>query len=242
MTKKTEYDACSLCPRNCGADRSSGEIGYCRMGSTPRVARISLHRWEEPIISGESGSGTVFFVGCSLGCIYCQNRVISRGEGGREMTETELAEAFLGLEADGAHNINLVTPTHFAPSIIEAVKKARSDGLGLPVVYNTSSYDAVATLKSLEGTVDVYLPDLKYYRPKTAEKLSKAKDYPTVAREAIAEMVRQKPTPVIKDGLISSGVVVRLLLLPGHLAECKLNLKYLYDTYGDGIYISLMSQ
>ena len=212
------------------------------MGSAPVVARVSLHRLEEPIISGEQGSGTVFFVGCSLGCIYCQNRVISRGEGGKKMTVSALADSMLDLEGQGAHNINLVTPTHFAPSIIAAVKEARERGMKVPVVYNTGSYDTPETLGALEGTVDVYLPDLKYYKAASAGKLSMAQDYPDVARAAIAEMVRQQPSAVIEDGLIKRGVVVRLLLLPGHLAECKLNLKHLFDTYGDSIYISLMSQ
>lgn len=240
--EKPNYEKCRLCARYCLVNRTSGERGFCRMGDKPAVARISLHEWEEPIISGERGSGTVFFVGCSLGCVYCQNKAISRGMGGREMTVGELATAMLSLQNEGAHNINLVTPTHFIPSIIKAVKEARDRGLSVPIVYNTGSYDAPDSIRSLEGTVDVYLPDLKYYRKSTAGKLSLAENYPRVAREAIAEMVRQQSKPLVENGLIKKGVVVRLLLLPGHLAECKLNLKYLYDTYGDSIYISLMSQ
>ena len=242
MTESNIYDSCALCARRCYAQRSSGVRGFCRMDGVPTVARVSLHKWEEPIISGERGSGTIFFVGCSLGCIYCQNRAISRGEGGRKMSVGELALAMLDLEKQGAHNINLVTPTHFVPSIIKAVGEARAEGLKIPIVYNTGSYDTPETLKMLEAAVDVYLPDLKYYKEATAEKLSLARDYPTVARAAIAEMVRQQPTPIVEDGLIKRGVVVRLLLLPGHLAECKLNLKYLFDTYGDSIFVSLMSQ
>ncbi len=198
--------------------------------------------WEEPIISGENGSGTVFFSGCSLGCTYCQNRAISRGNAGREVTEGELAEVMLALQAAGAHNINLVTPTHYVPGIVYAADLAKGAGLKIPIVYNTGSYDTVDTVKMLDGIVDIYLPDLKYYRNSTALELSGAENYPRAARDAIAEMVRQRPEPVIEDGLMKSGVIVRILLLPGHLAEAKLNLKYLYNTYGDSIYISLMNQ
>jgi putative pyruvate formate lyase activating enzyme len=199
--------------------------------------------WEEPIISGTRGSGTVFFTGCSLGCIYCQNSKISTGQGGRPVTEEELASIMLELERDGAHNINLVTPTHFTPSIISAVKIARDKGLSVPIVYNTGTYDTVENIKSLEGTVQIYLPDLKYYRPETAKKLSFASDYVAVARDCICEMVRQTGAPKLSaSGLLESGTVVRVLLLPGHLAEAKLSVKYLYSTYGDSIYISLMSQ
>ena len=236
------YTACSLCARNCLVDRTSGEVGYCRMTADCRIARAALHMWEEPIISGDRGSGTVFFVGCSLGCIYCQNRAISRGECGRVVSISELADTYLALESEGAHNINLVTPTHFTPSIIESVKEARERGLSVPVVYNTSSYDSVETIRMLSDTVDIFLPDLKYYRSATAKKYSFSADYPEIARAAIDEMVKSRPEPIIEDGIMKSGVVVRILLLPGLLAEAKLNLKYLYDTYKDSIYISLMSQ
>ena len=236
------YSPCQLCARGCGVDRSGGKLGFCRSTDTVRITRAALHYWEEPIISGTRGSGTIFFSGCSLGCIFCQNRAISRSAVGRAVSADELAREMLRLEREGAHNINFVTPTHFAPTVKESVAIARSLGLTLPIVYNTGSYDTVDTIRALEGTVDVYLPDLKYYRPESAEKLSCAKDYPRIAREAIAEMVRQHPTPVIKDGVMQSGVVVRILLLPSHVAEAKLSLKYLYDTYGDNIYISLMNQ
>ncbi len=198
--------------------------------------------WEEPIISGERGSGTIFFSGCSLGCVYCQNRKISRGERGTPITSSRLADTMLWLRDEGAHNINLVTPTHFVPSIREAIIEAKDRGLDIPIVYNTSSYDTVDTLRSLEGLIDIYLPDLKYYRSETARELSFAENYVLAARAAIAEMVRQAPTPVIENGLMKRGVVVRILLLPRHVAEAKLSLKYLYDTYGDSIYISLMNQ
>lgn len=236
------YSPCRLCARGCAVDRTDGKLGFCRSTDTVRITRAALHYWEEPIISGTRGSGTIFFSGCSLGCIFCQNRAISRSAVGRAVSADELAGEMLRLEREGAHNVNFITPTHFAPTVKESVAIARSLGLTVPTVYNTGSYDTVDTIRALEGTVDVYLPDLKYYRPESAEKLSCAKDYPRIAREAIAEMVRQHPTPVIKDGIMQSGVVVRILLLPSHVAEAKLSLKYLYDTYGDNIYISLMNQ
>jgi putative pyruvate formate lyase activating enzyme len=207
------------------------------------VARAALHKWEEPPISGDVGSGTIFFSGCSLGCIFCQNREISRGPEGKKITEAELSKIMLNLQSDGAHNINFVTPTHYSPSIISATKMAREQGLIIPIVYNTGTYDTVESIKSLEGTVNIYLPDLKYYKPDTASKYSSAKDYFSVAKAAIAEMYRQVGSARFDEGgMMISGVIVRILLLPGHLAEAKLSLKYLLDTYGDGIYISLMNQ
>ena len=239
---KNEYENCFLCGRACGKNRREGELGYCKMTAAPTVARASLHAWEEPCISGTRGSGTVFFSGCSLGCIFCQNRAISGGKVGREVSDERLAEIMLELEAQGAHNINFVTPTHFAPSIKASVEIARGSGLSIPIVYNTSSYDTPEALRMLSGTVDVYLADYKYHLPKTAGVLSNAENYPEIARAAIAEMVRQKPKPVIEDGIMRSGVIVRLLLLPGKVAEAKLAVKYLHDTYGDAVYLSLMSQ
>ena len=237
-----EYENCLLCGRACGKNRREGELGYCKMSAVPTVARAALHAWEEPCISGTRGSGTVFFTGCSLDCIFCQNREISGGKVGRCVSDEHLAEIMLKLEADGAHNINFVTPTHFAPSVVSSVKLARKRGMSLPIVYNTSSYDTLDALRMLSGTVDVYLADYKYHLPKTAAALSNAPNYPEVAKAAIAEMVRQKPTPVIEDGIMRSGVIVRLLLLPGKVAEAKLAVKYLHDTYGDAVYLSLMSQ
>ena len=236
------YSSCELCARRCRVDRTSEKTGFCKSSDKPRITRAALHFWEEPIISGTRGSGTIFFSGCSLGCVYCQNYRISRAPVGREVTPDELAAEMLKLEKSGAHNINFVTPTHFAPSVAASIRAARGLGLSIPVVYNTGSYDTKETVRALDGLVDIYLPDLKYYRPESAERLSFAKDYPTVAREAIAEMVRQHPTPVIEDGIMRSGVVVRVLLLPSHVAEAKLSVKYLYETYGDNIYISLMNQ
>jgi putative pyruvate formate lyase activating enzyme len=207
-----------------------------------KITRAALHYWEEPIISGERGSGTIFFSGCSLGCIYCQNSRISRASVGREIVPDELADEMIRLEGEGAHNINFVTPTHFAHGIAESIRIARASGLRIPTVYNTGSYDTPKTIRMLDGLIDIYLPDLKYYRPESAKKLSFAQDYPTVAREAIGEMVRQRPSPIIEKGIMQSGVIVRILLLPSHVAEAKLSLKHIYDTYGNNVYVSLMNQ
>ena len=236
------YKKCNLCARRCGVDRTVS-AGYCRMKNEIYLSRAALHFWEEPPISGERGSGAIFFSGCSLSCIYCQNREISRGRAGKVVTVERLCEIMLDLQRQGAHNINFVTPTHYIPSVADAIKLARSKGLTLPIVYNTGSYDAPEALKILEGLVDIYLPDLKYYTPRTANEYSSAKDYPEVARDAIAEMYRQVGRAQIDgEGMMTRGVVVRILLLPGHVAEAKLSLKYLMDTYGDSIYISLMNQ
>ena len=238
----TEYKKCTLCARRCGVDRYE-KRGFCKVTSELLVARAAHHDWEEPLISGTRGSGAIFFSGCSLSCAYCQNRDISRGSFGKVISVERLSEIMLELQESGAHNINLVTPTHFVPSIKSAITLARAGGLSLPIVYNTSGYDTVETIKSLEGYVDVYLPDMKYYLPKTAYELSAATDYPKVAREAIAEMVRQTGECTIDgDGLLKKGTVVRILLLPGHVAEAKLILSYLYEAYGDKIYVSLMNQ
>lgn len=236
------YKKCSLCERRCLVDRERGELGFCRMTDKPTVARAALHAWEEPIISGARGSGTIFFSGCSLKCVFCQNKDISRGRVGKEVLSRELADIMLGLQSEGAHNINFVTPTHYAPSIKEAIVIARKAGLTIPTVYNTSSYDTPETIRSLSGLIDIYLADFKYYRAKTASELSAAVNYPEAARAAIDEMLRQRPEPIIKDGIMQSGVVVRILLLPNRVAESKLILKYLYDKYGSAIYISLMNQ
>jgi len=236
------YNECRLCARNCGIDRTK-TAGYCKMKNTMYISRAALHFWEEPPISGTNGSGTIFFSGCSLSCIFCQNREISRGRAGKIASVERLSDIMLDLQRQGAHNINLVTPTHFIPSIAEAIKLSRANGLTIPIVYNTGSYDNPEALEFLDGLVDVYLPDLKYYTPKTALTYSKAEDYPFVARNAIAEMVRQADKPKFdENGIMQKGVIVRILLLPGHVAEAKLSLKYLLDTYGDNIYISLMNQ
>ena len=236
------YEKCSLCARNCGVNRNE-KVGYCRMTSEMFISRVALHFWEEPPISGSRGSGTVFFSGCSLSCIFCQNREISRGRVGKPVTIKRLGELMLDLQSQGAHNVNLVTPTHFIPSVAEAIKLAKNEGLTVPVVYNTGSYDNPEALKVLEGLVDIYLPDFKYYRAKTAASLSSASDYPEVARGAISEMYRQVGSPKFDgDGIMQRGIIARILLLPEHIAEAKLSLKYLLDTYDDNIYVSLMNQ
>ena len=237
------YGICNLCQRKCKVNRLSGQIGYCKMGSRPCVAYSSLHKWEEPPISGERGSGAIFFSGCSLGCIYCQNREISRGRVGKEMTDSELSSLMLSLESMGAHNINFVTPTHFIPSVVSATAEARAAGLKIPTVYNTAAYESPEALELLYETVDIWLPDLKYYKSATAEKYSKAPDLPKIAFDNIERMVKHTRRPVFDgQGIMQKGVIVRLLLLPGSVAEAKLNLSRLHRAFGDDIYISLMSQ
>ena len=237
-----EYRRCELCHRKCAINREN-TLGYCKMSNELYVSRAALHFWEEPPISGTNGSGTIFFSGCSLSCVFCQNKEISRGRSGKEVTVNQLSDIMIRLQNDGAHNINLVTPTHFVPSIAETIRLAKTNGLSIPIVYNTGSYDTVDTLKMLDGLIDIYLPDLKYYTEKTAEKYSFASNYPTVAKEAIAEMFRQVGEPVFDSkGVMKKGVIVRILLLPGHVAEAKLSLKHLLDTYGDSVYVSLMNQ
>ena len=244
MKNKKLYENCILCPRNCNTNRNDGNIGACMVSGKLKLARAALHYWEEPCISGEAGSGAVFFSGCSLHCVFCQNEEISRGQSGKEIGKERLVEIFLELQEKGANNINLVTPGQYVPHIIWAVEQARNQGLKLPIVYNTSSYEKVETIRRLEGIVDIYLPDFKYMSSDIAMKYSKAKDYPEVAKAAIAEMVRQQPNPVFDEvtGLMKRGVIVRQLLLPNLLEDAKAIVKYLYDAYGDNIYLSLMSQ
>lgn len=231
-----------LCPRNCGVDRTT-TLGVCQVSNRVKIARAALHFWEEPCISGTKGSGAVFFSGCSLHCVFCQNEKISHGQVGKEVTIDELAEIYLSLQNQGANNINLVTGTHYIPQIVESVKIAKANGLEIPIIYNTSGYEKADSLKQLEGIVNTYLPDFKYMDSSLAVKYSHAADYPEVAKEAIAEMVRQCGTPVFDDsGFIKSGVIVRQLLLPGHVKDAKAIIKYLYETYSDNIYISMMSQ
>ena len=234
---------CVLCPRECHVDRTAGKRGYCKATDELVVARAALHMWEEPCISGQEGSGTVFFAGCGLGCVYCQNRSISKGMAGKTITIERLAEIFLELQAKGANNINLVTPSHYVPHIIEALRISRNNGLTIPIVYNCSGYEKVETLKLLEGYVDIYLPDFKYMSDEPAVKYSNCKDYFAVAAAAIEEMVRQvKETRFDRRGMMQKGVIVRHLALPGYLEDSKRIIKYLYDTYGDRIYISIMNQ
>ncbi|CBK74853.1 Uncharacterized Fe-S protein PflX, homolog of pyruvate formate lyase activating proteins [Butyrivibrio fibrisolvens 16/4] len=233
---------CRLCPRDCGIDRDN-TLGVCQVSSKVKIARAALHFWEEPCISGNNGSGAVFFSGCPLHCVFCQNEEISHGKVGKEITIEQLADIYLNLQNQGANNINLVTGTHYIPAIVDSVKLARDKGLSITIIYNTSGYEKVESLRMLEGIVNAYLPDFKYWDKSLAKKYSFAEDYPEVAKAAIAEMVRQAgPLQFNEDGFIQSGVIVRQLLLPGHTKDSKAVIEYLYKTYCDNIYISLMSQ
>lgn len=244
MKNMNKYKNCLLCPRKCGINRSTGQTGVCGVSSEIKVARAALHYWEEPCISGKRGSGAVFFSGCSLHCVFCQNREISDGKEGKVISKERLSDIFMELADKGANNINLVTPGQYIPDIVWAVNDSKSRGMKLPIIYNTSGYENVTELKLLEGIVDVYLPDFKYMDSTLSARYSRAKDYPSVAKQALSEMVRQQPDVVIDDatGLIQKGVIVRQLLLPGHVNDAKAVLKYLYDTYHDHVYISMMSQ
>lgn len=231
---------CTLCPRRCGAERTAeAGGGFCRMPGGLRVARAMLHHWEEPPISGRNGAGTVFFSGCTLGCVYCQNGDISAGGFGKDISAARLREIFEELIAQGAHNIELVTPTHFLPWILPAL----TPRLPVPVVYNCGGYERVETLRALEGLVDVYLPDLKYADGTLAAELSGAADYFPVACEAIREMFRQVGPYVLEDGLLTRGVVIRHLVLPGYLDNTRRVLDWIAETFAPGdVLVSLMSQ
>lgn len=238
-----QYSNCHLCPRNCGINRLKGERGFCRMGPFPVVARAALHYWEEPCISGEKGSGAVFFSGCNLRCVFCQNQEISRGQAGKEITVDRLCEIFLELQEKGANNINLVTGVQFIPSIVSALNMAKEKGLFIPAVYNCGGYESVGALKLLEGLIDIYLPDFKYFDKALAAQYSHAGDYPERAKEALGEMFRQTGAPLFNsEGIMEKGVLVRHLLLPGKRKEAERILAYLYETYGERIYFSIMNQ
>ena len=251
MTPIPTFDLtnCMLCPRNCGANRAAGQVGYCRVPAQLIAARAGLLQYEEPCLIGSKGSGAVFFSGCNMGCIFCQNHEISGTDPGaalppgKEITAQELSQAFLRLQEQGAANINLVTPTHYLHQILPALETARRDGLSIPVVYNTSAYEKVEMLRLLDGLVDIYLPDLKYCSEALAVEYSRAPHYFETASAAIAEMVRQCPEPVLDaDGQMQRGVIVRHLALPGQAEDSRRILRYLYETYGDQIYISILNQ
>lgn len=240
---KEYFAKCRVCPRSCGVDRTAGQCGRCRVGAAPVLARAALHAWEEPCLSGTRGSGTVFFSGCSLGCVFCQNREIAGGEAGIAVSVKRLVEILCELQAAGAHNINFVTPTHYAPLLLDVIPAARRAGMTLPTVYNCGGYESVETLRMLRGLIDIYLPDFKYADPALAARYSAAPDYPEVARAAIAEMVAQCGDPVLDgDGIMKRGVIVRHLMLPHAYRNSHDVLKYLATTYGDRIYLSLMNQ
>lgn len=241
--KTEQMKDCTLCPRECHADRKNGKVGYCGMDARIYAARAALHMWEEPCISGKKGSGAVFFTGCGLRCCFCQNKEIAIGTSGQEITVERLADIFMELQEKGAANINLVTGAHYALSIVEALDLAKKKGLYLPVVYNSSGYEKVETLRLLEGYVDVYLPDYKYAQSELARRYSHAADYPQVAQRAITEMVRQTGEAVFdEEGYIQKGTIVRQLILPGHTKNSIEALKWLHDTLGEQIYISIMNQ
>ena len=237
------FNKCNICPRMCLVNRNMGMIGFCKSGNKIKIAKAYLHMWEEPCITGENGSGTIFFSGCNLKCVFCQNYYISEQGKGIEITVDEFAKICIKLQNKGATNINLVTPTHFVPLIIEGIKLAKSWGLIIPVVYNSSGYETVSTIKSLSDIVDVYLPDFKYYNNDLAYKYSNCQNYFEYASLAIEEMVRQKPNCVFdKNGNILSGVIVRHLILPKCENDSMKILKYLYDKYENNIYYSIMNQ
>ncbi len=241
----SEYKNCRLCPRNCGTDRSKIR-GYCKAGDKVKIARAALHMWEEPCISGRHGSGAVFFTGCNMGCVFCQNKEISRGQTGKEISEERLSEIFFELKDEGANNINLVTADIYIPSIKKAIHNARMNGFNLPFILNTSGYVNKESIESLEGLIDIYLPDMKYIRAKDALRYSNAPDYPDVCRAVIDEMVRQQPECVFEekgdDLILKKGLVVRHLLMPGMLIQAKMILRYLHKRYGDKIMISILNQ
>ncbi len=235
-------EVCNICPRNCNVDRST-KVGFCGMSSEIHVAKAYLHEWEEPCISGSRGSGTVFFTGCNLRCVFCQNYKISQENFGVSVSPEKLADIFMNLEKTGAHNINLVTPTIFVPKIKEAIIIARNNGLSIPIVYNSNAYESVESLRSLEGLIDIYLPDLKYYSDEVAVKYSNAPHYFEYATKAILEMYRQVGDPVFdSDGIMKRGIIIRHLILPGKLDETKRILKWIKDNLSNEVYVSLMGQ
>ncbi len=239
---KEKLNSCILCPRKCGADRNSGKIGFCGADANLKIGKAYLHQWEEPSISGENGSGTVFFSHCNLGCVFCQNYEISSKHNGKIISINELCDIFLDLQSQTAHNINLVTPTHYAVQIANALTLAKSKGLKIPVVYNCGGYECADTLKLLDGLIDIYMPDVKYFDDKYAIKYSNAPHYFEYAKKAVSEMYRQTGKNIFDNGIMKKGVIVRHMLLPGLLFDSKKILDYLYEAYSDNIYISIMSQ
>lgn len=233
---------CMLCPRKCGVNRYK-EKGFCGATNKIKLSYYSLHMWEEPIISGDNGSGTIFFSNCNLRCLYCQNKKISIDGYGKLISNKRLMEIMLELQSKGAHNINLVTPTHYVPNIISVLKKIKNKELKIPVVYNTSSYECVGTIVACRNLVDIYLADLRYFDDSLGEKYSLCSNYFENATMAIDEMYRQVGKCEFDDnGLLKKGLVVRVLILPGHIDDSKKIIEYLYKTYGDDIFISIMNQ
>ena len=235
------FNKCNLCPRECSVNRNNKELGYCRASNKLKIGGYHLHMWEEPIISGKNGSGTIFFSYCNLRCIYCQNYDISIYDNGEEITIDRFANICLELQDMGAENINLVTPSHYIPLIREGLIMAKDKGLNIRIVYNTSGYEKVDSLRLLDGLIDIYLPDFKYYDDNLG-KYSNINNYFEIADKAIQEMYRQVGSPIIKKGIMRRGIIVRHLVLPHHSDDSKKVVKYLYDKYGDNIYLSIMNQ
>ena len=233
---------CTLCPRNCKVNRNNGELGFCKAGKNIKIAKYSLHYWEEPCISGKNGSGTIFFSCCNLKCLFCQNYDISTNNYGKEISIEEFADICLELQNKKANNINLVTGVMYIPLIKEGLILAKNKGLNIPIVYNSSGYEKVEALKELDGIIDIYLPDFKYFDNKLAINFSKADNYFEIAKNALQEMYRQVGKAKYKKGIMQKGVIVRHLLLPNHIDDSKKVIKYLYDTYKDNITISIMNQ
>ncbi len=235
--------SCSLCPRRCGVDRTKGERGFCGGGMLPRVASFHPHFGEEEILSGYRGSGTIFFSGCNMACVYCQNYTISHFREGIEVTSLGLAAMMRSLERQGCHNINLVTPTHFVPQIFEAVDRARQEGLRIPIVYNTSGYEDPEILRLLRGFVDIYLPDMRYAKEESAIRYSQAPRYPEVCREAIREMFLQVGNVVLDaEGIARQGLIVRILIIPSLEEEAKENLRFLATEISRDVFVTLLRQ
>ena len=238
-----ELDECKICPHKCKINRNEGKIGRCRAGKDVKIALASIHNYEEPCISGKNGSGTVFFSNCNLNCIYCQNYEISQLGKGKVITIEHLAEIFINQQNKNVNNINLVTPTMYVPQIIEAIKIAREKGLNIPIIYNSNGYENVETIKMLDGYIDIYLPDLKYYSDEISKKYSNVDNYFETAVAAIKEMQRQVGNPVFdENGIIKKGVIIRHLILPNHILNTKNILKYIKENFDENTYISVMAQ
>lgn len=238
-----ELKQCKICPHNCNVNRLNGKIGRCKCTDKIKIALASVHNYEEPCISGVNGSGTIFFSNCNMNCIYCQNYEISQLGKGKEISIKELADIFINQQEKGVNNINLVTPTMYAFQIIEAIKLAKKNGLIIPIIYNTNGYEKIETLKALQGYIDVYLPDLKYYSNKLSIKYSKVNNYFSVATEAIKEMYRQVGTPKFnEDGIMQRGIIIRHLVLPNHIQNSKNILKWIKENMPQDVYVSIMAQ
>lgn len=243
MKYSSLLENCILCNRKCGVNRINGELGVCMASDKIKIARAALHKWEEPPISGEIGSGTVFFSHCNFKCVFCQNHEISQEFNGANISIDRLSTIFLELQNQGANNINLVTPTHYVPQIKEAIEIAKSNGLILPILYNTNSYDSLNTIQSLDGYIDVYLPDFKYFDDKYSKKYSKVEHYEENIIPILKEMLKQVGSPKFNNaGLIQKGVIIRHLMLPGLLFDSKKVIDKIYNTFKDDVYISIMNQ